>query len=838
MKILSKLSLRSLLLNKQRSIVTIIGIILSGALITAVASMITSFMFTMQQDAINTSGNRHITFFDVPKEEVNYLINHKETKEYYLSELLYNVKETDNDDEYFTTYNVSGATEEALADLEDNLIEGRLPQNDTEIVISEYLTYDYNIGEKIKFDKGTTYCQDGDEKFICERDFYANNIELESSEIVELTVVGYISYSNYQHHTLITKIDEISDRADISILYNNPENYKDITYSILGIESEFETGKYEYSYNSQLLSMSGYTVNDGTMEAITALASIVFGIIILSSIFCIRNSFAISANEKIRQYGMIRSIGATPRQIRKTIFKEGFYLGIIAIPLGIIFGLLAAYILVLLVNSLLAIEISTKMIFKVNYLVILLSIILSILTIYLSSIGTAIRVSRISEIDAIKNRNEIKIKKKKKLKVPKIIKSIFKNGGVIAYKNMKRNKSKFRTTIISITISVITFISLSYFLSIGFTTANNEFESSKYSYVVFNSDYSLDDKTKEQQFMEILKLDGAGDDYFYNYEISFLTEVTNMSDESEKYIMSTDDYSFVSLVKLDENTYNDLLKEINLDNEELNNTGLLFNNNITVYDGNEELEINAFKDNLNSINLHTYNSNSELVNTNKSLDIKYIDKNQDLFNFVGPTLIINEQTYNELKEITDYTMISNLYLNPEDNILLTEEIDTYEDINDNSFYIDDYVVYKKMIDNVLLLISIFLYGFITVITLIGVTNIFNTITTNINLRSKEFAILKSIGMTKKELINMIKLESFFYCIKSLIIGIPLGVLLSYLMYSSTSDSLMEELKFVPPYEAILIAIIFVFIIIYLIMRLSINKINKQNIIETIRNENI
>ena len=134
------------------------------------------------------------------------------------------------------------------------------------------------------------------------------------------------------------------------------------------------------------------------------------------------------------------------------------------------------------------------------------------------------------------------------------------------------------------------------------------------------------------------------------------------------------------------------------------------------------------------------------------------------------------------------------------------------------------------------LIGIFLYGFIIVITLIGITNIFNTITTNMELRRQEFAMLKSVGMTTKEFNRMIRLESLFMGLKSLIFGIPIGIGLSYLIYHFLAEE--SGMPYELPIVAILFAIITVFILISIIMKYSINKINKQNTIETIRNENI
>lgn len=131
--------------------------------------------------------------------------------------------------------------------------------------------------------------------------------------------------------------------------------------------------------------------------------------------------------------------------------------------------------------------------------------------------------------------------------------------------------------------------------------------------------------------------------------------------------------------------------------------------------------------------------------------------------------------------------------------------------------------------------KIFLYGFIAIVSLIGITNIFNTVTTGMELRGKEFAMLQSIGMTKKEFDKMIRLESVFYGSKALIIGVVSGTILSYVIFISAGES---QLKYTLPLLAIVMSVIVVIILLLGIMKYSIAQIRKQNIIETIRNENI
>ena len=179
-----------------------------------------------------------------------------------------------------------------------------------------------------------------------------------------------------------------------------------------------------------------------------------------------------------------------------------------------------------------------------------------------------------------------------------------------------------------------------------------------------------------------------------------------------------------------------------------------------------------------------------------------------------------------------------LYVNAKDTKKLENYIDDLVK-EDDAFKNVSYTNLEEEVkaqNAMVLIVSIFLYGFITVISLIGITNIFNTITTNMNLRSKEFAMLKSIGMTKCEFNRMIRLESIFYGMKSLLIGIPIGLMGSYIIYLAFKEGL--EFSYIFPLKPLCIVVLFVSIIIGIIMKYSLSKINKQNIIETIRNDNI
>ena len=149
--------------------------------------------------------------------------------------------------------------------------------------------------------------------------------------------------------------------------------------------------------------------------------------------------------------------------------------------------------------------------------------------------------------------------------------------------------------------------------------------------------------------------------------------------------------------------------------------------------------------------------------------------------------------------------------------------------------------YVNTIKAAILLVKLFIYGFIFVIALIGVTNIFNTITTNMNMRRKEFAMLRSVGMTNREFNRMIRLESFLYTLKSLLYGIPLGLFFSGIImfiFRSINQRVFDDIGIIIPWKAMLISLAAVLVLLWVIMKFSLVKIKKQNIIETIRNDNI
>lgn len=842
MHVLNKLTKRNLTLNKKRTIVTIIGIVLSTALIVCVSGMVTSFQKTIVNATIEDGGNYHVLIKNMSREDLLALENNRNIKDYYvMNEIGY--AKFDSLNEYKPYIYVRAFDESAVNHLGLHLVDGRMPENQEEVVISEHLVLDggYNktIGDTITLNIGSRYVYEEENKYLLNQSnplatYYAE----EEKEYIEeefvpettktYTIVGIIERPSYTledysapGYTIITYTDEITDHGSAALLYKKPKDYAKNTSEIVG-------NKYDYTYNSELLRWLGVT-DSATMSALYVVAFVVICIIIVSSVFVIKNSFAISITEKYKMYGMLRSVGATSKQIKKNVLFEGFILGLIAIPLGILCGIIAIVVLVFLINLILGEYLNNfHFVYSIPLLPILLSIVLASLTIYFSTIFTAKKAAKISAIEAIRSNNEIKIKSKK-LKTPKIIQKLFKTGGVIAYKNLKRNKKKYRTTVISIVVSVFVFIALSSFIDFGFKLSNLYYTQLDYNMYFYSNNGNIDEKIASLQkianFPEVER-------YSLMKESSLSIEKKYLSNFGREIVdlYGMDNLS-MRIVSVGEEEFNHYLKELGLNNDNMKNKAIL---------------IDEYSETINKKNyignLYNLKNNEQLVgmtDTEERFQIEVIRSNkrpmglQGMYS-EGGFLVISDEVFDTYFD--SYRSV--LYLKANDTKKLEASIDTlieedptFKDMNYNNY--DDFI---KENNAMVLIISIFLYGFITVISLIGITNIFNTITTNMNLRSKEFAMLKSVGMTKKEFNRMIRLESIFYGAKALIIGIPLGIGGSYLIYLAFKEGL--EFGYTFPIKSIIIAILFVSIIIGIIMKYSLSKINKQNIIETIRNDNI
>lgn len=736
------------------------------------------------------------------------------------------------------------------------ILEGRMPENSNEIVIPEHLIksgrINYTIGEKITLNLGKRQTKDGleltqedalltDESEETESSSTSKSETEDFEEIVDTkehtyTIVGIIERSNYKGiegfsapgYTAISYMDNENDinTANISVLYSNLKDFQKKTEDIKSVIEKNIGSSVTVSYNSSLIDYEG-GVSDTTMASLYSVGAVVIIIIILSSVFVIRNSFSISVSEKTKQYGMLSSIGATKKQIKKSVLYEGFYIGIIGIPLGILCGMLAVVILLQVVNVLLGDSLNEKCVFSIPILAIIASIAISAITIYLSCILPARRASKISPIEAIRGNDDIKIKAKK-VKTSKITKKLFGIGGVIASKNLKRNKKKYRTTVISLVVSISIFISLSSFLDYGGKIVNVYYKDLGY-------DISVYDGTVEN-YNEITKLDNV-EEYSYSYMTEGSVDINKYGSEFGKKRIAKDgeETNSITIILINNDYFKKFIEHLGIQSTNYKDIAILEDDAYEYIDEKTVFENYYSLKTGDSIEITLTNGEKRTVKISKKTDERPMGYKNVYSN--GGYLFVSEDFIQDKSDKKSFH-VGGLLIKSQNPDELENEINNLKKTNNlySKLYINNISKYVEENQKIILLISIFLYGFIAVITLIGVTNIFNTITTNMILRSKEFANLKSVGMTTKEFNRMIRLESILYGLKSLLIGIPLGLIGSYCIYNGIAKGL--DFGYILPLKSIIIAIIFVFIIVGLTMKYSLNKINKQNIIETIREDNI
>ncbi len=892
MNLLNKLTVKNLKLNKKRTIVTIIGIILSVALITAVASLYTSGVQTLINFETIEKGNFHVAYYDVPASDLSVFQNNREIENVNITQNIGYAKIASKN-EYKPYAYVKAFSKDSLKNLSVKLVSGRFPENSEEIVIPTHLKtngrLELKIGETITLNIGTRIGSDGvklKQSNPLQVGGEANDIidpvtgeistvtveEGKGEQIVDATpkiykIVGIIERpaSNIESYkapgyTFITYLNE-GEEAEYYDIYarytkDGTKNAYRLTANILGIDPdifekvkkdndmseetfnkykvEAQKQKYQININDYLIDLETNPITNSAIVGLGAVVCFVIVIIVITSVFCIKNSFDISITEKIKQYGMLRSVGATKKQIKKNVFFEATILGLIGIPLGILCGFLATYILVLVCNvyfkNIAQGRLELKFVF--SFASVIIAVVLGIITMYFSAFRSAKRASKVSPIDSIRNSANIKINAKK-LKSPKIIRKVFGIGGEISYKNLKRNKKKYRTTVISIVISVFVFIALASFMNMMLKSIKDEIALNDYNLSLTSYNVS---KENFDSFLGTTKLDNIEDfvvvrSATYNFpNAKYNPEYLEWADiHFEEGVQKP---GGLTVYALGTEQYQKYIKSLGLNYDEIKDKGIL-------YDYYENLQKHETEETKNkerkTLRVFDYKKGDKIsgkLENGKEYTFEIgaiTDKKPFGLRQGNETmLIVSDELFDSIVE----TKSLQIFFYSNNATKLQDDIDNYL-TGGETYVMTNLEERVNIMKNLLTLVGIFLYGFIIVISLIGITNIFNTITTNVELRSQEFAMLKSVGMTKKEFNRMIRLESIFMGSKSLLIGIPMGIVASYII-----TRLFAEGNYTFPVLPIIISIVTVFVLLLLIMKYSIGKINKQNIIETIRNENI
>ncbi|MCC3668231.1 MULTISPECIES: ABC transporter permease [Terrisporobacter] len=868
MNLYTALTLRYLKENKKRTIVTIIGIILSTALICGIGNIYNSFMDYQVRETVQRNGDFHATFYDVQNKDIGKITKSAGISKYGYSDNLgfgrYN-------DEKFLLQ-IKSYDKESFDGYQISLKEGKLPTNNKEIVVSEdsNLLKEKKIGDIITISVGKRVTKDGD---TLTGSWMDEDEKLIDTHKEEYKIVGIISKPGFEDGRQITTaisyldINKMGSKDDVnvSITANNPKEIYNIAGVIaknLGLKVEgIENGESDSSYynnengtyyenlqfNEHLLRLQSASAYDNINGGIDKIIILVTSLVIICTIATVYNAFSISISERKRQFGILNSIGATKSQTTKLVLMEAFLVSIIGIPLGLLAGTVAIDIVFKIIGSLYGSSLIGELGLRVVYspAVIILSAIIVIITILISAILPARQASKISPLESIKNSSNLKIGK---VKDSKIVRALFKAEGVLAYKNLRRNKKKFRITLFSLIISVVIFISFSGFMTLFINANKVQFGEVNYD-LRLSSSTAMDDKPLE----ELKNIPGINRVAEINdYSMGVYLPENKINENNEDLINDT---AYFSKEKIDNKTVYDILNcliklpgdfEINKINlkegsfekkEAIKENGVIFVRKSYYEEPGKkyEFELTNYKvgDTVKAY-ISDYDGEKEI---RKEIDLKIMAITDDIstgnsgYNYMGLDFI----TYDEVgKKFGLEANANEVYIstNGDENIR-----NTVKDIaNQYAYNVSDIMENVKSMQDTLMVMQIFVYGFVTVISLVSITNIVNTISTNINLRKRELAIIKSIGVTPGGFNKMIYLESLLYGALALIYGIPLGIGLVALMNVILGDVI--QMGLVLPWSAIAISAIGIFVITFISAYIPMKKINKENIIENIRQESI
>ena len=898
MNVFNKVTLQSLKRNKTRTIVTIIGIILSAAMICAVTTFASSIYNYALDNAIYVDGDWHGSAEDMSIETYEMIKNESKVSNHvYAQQLGYaKIKGCINENKPYLF--VLGASEGFSDMMPVHITSGKYPTSSSEILIPDHLYenggVELNIGDTIELALGKRmldgysmgqytpyYIYDENNETI------PSGEELVVEETRSYTVVGFYERPSFENftapgYTALTIADKDTNAQYNYSVWFKMNKAKDI-YSF--IEDNQLTGR----TNSSVLRYSGISKYEGFNTMIISLATIVIGLIMFGSIALIYNAFSISVAERTKQFGLLSSVGATKKQLRRMVISEALMVSAVGIPLGILAGVGGIGITLIFVGNkfqaLVGYPIPLKL--SVSTLSLVIAVVIALLTVLISAIVPSKRATKVSAIEAIRQSKDINTKIKK-VRTSKLVYKVFGLPGMLANKYYKRSRKKYRATVLSLFMSVVLFVSAAAFTGALTESVSDSFGSVGYDILIYGYENEFTKATTDDLLSELKSSKGVnqvayaqGSGYYVNVapnEVSkdYLDYYSVAEGLLNDKIENVGVYTTIKFV--DDSAYKDLLKTYKLNEDEYFNPDspkavavdgrVLFDSVLGKYTSYNVLksedtaisfviekvfdgyyfEGERADENGNPIYVYKSKENPEEtmeLSSEEALEEKTIDVGKIIYEapfFLDVNSRLSMIYPMSLRDnvLSVETFLNNgysYYITTDTHVETMNAIDeTLSDLSLERLRTQDIAAQEEENRNIVIIIQVFAYGFIILISLIAAANVFNTISTNIALRRREFAMLKSVGMTTKGFNRMMNFECILYGTRALLFGLPVSVGISYLIHLAVSEGYQKE--FTLPWVAIGIAVLSVFLVVFVTMMYSMSKVKKDNPIDALKNENL
>ncbi len=900
MNIFHKVTLESLKKNRTRTAVTIVGIVLSAALICAVTTSVSSFMNYALQNVIYNNGSWHAVVGNADWETHESLLEMEEIEgAVYGQQIGY--AETESLNEFKPYLFLLGMSEGFADTMPIHLLDGEYPDAPDEIAIPEHLSLNggvyYRIGDTVTLDIGTRqlddwtmwqdtpcYTTDGNGEATLQEE------TLVVRETRTFTVVGIYERPDFESYsapgyTALTAADSHDmGRYSYDIYYtlHDPKDAYDFVHTY---------PEYWGATNDDYLMMQGAYQFDGLYGLVYGLAAVFIGLIMFGSVSLIYNAFSISVSERTKQFGLLSSVGATRKQLRRMVFFESFAVSAIGIPLGILIGIAGIGVTLLVIGEkfMTSFGFHVPMRVCVSPFAILAACIVALVTVLISAWIPSVRATSVTAVEAIRQNKDIKTEKKP-IRTPKFIYKLFGLSGMLAHKHYKRSKKKYRATIVSLFMSIVLFISASAFTDYLLTVASGGLGTYGYDLTFYangedlklvDSPDALLDTIAENEYVDTAT-------YLQSYSLlGFIAKEYLHEDVIDFYPYSDgtnpnipEDWANIHtyVYFVEDTAFRTLLAEYALSEAEFMNPEAplaIAVDGMTRFNAAEERyeQVNALRSDNSIITVETirelegyYYAGPEETGNGEMLfryqpvesDEPPLDLTAEEAKITFPMQagkVIYEKPYfigedHDIIYIYPYSMRD--YVLPKDAGLydaiyykvqaeehaacytsLKKTLDNMRMHTDN---LHNYAADVEQERSLVTIVQVFSYGFVVLISLIAAANVFNTISTNIALRRREFAMLKSIGMTAGDFNRMMHFECLLYGSKALLLGLPVSFLVTLLIHKAVLSG--YDMPFYLPWEAVAIAVLSVFAVVFATMLYAMQKIKADNPIDALKDENL
>ena len=908
MNVFNKVTLESLKKNRTRTIVTIIGIMLSAAMICASTTFVASMQNFVLRYTVYKTGDWHGAVYDAAYKDYEDIRDSDRVSSAAYAQVLGYAKIDSANERKPYLYVLGGDVASGyFKTMPVHLILGTLPKDSTEIILPEHLTsngkVNYKLGDTVTLDVGDRTLDGrrlGQDTPVYTYDS-ETQVEIMSGERLEnteprtYTVVGIYERPTFEDYsapgyTALTAADTKSaDQAPIHCYFklHKPAGVYDF------MKEMGYTQEYRYAYNTKVLLYSGTAPFDSFLTAFYSLAAIIIALIVFGSVSLIYNAFSISVSERTRQFGLLSSVGATRKQLRRMVLFEALAVSIVGIPLGILVGIGGIGITLLLIGdkffSIVRVDIPMRL--CVSWQAVVIAAVIALVTVLISAWIPSKRATRVSAVEAIRQSMDIKVSGRP-VRTSKLAYKLFGLPGVLAGKHYKRNRKKYRTTVVSLFMSIVLFVSAAAFTDYMMESAEGGLASDQFD-LIYAAESDASSAMTPDALLELLfsEQNVTGGTYtkkqFLQGDISREYVTAMYADRFADFGMESEDrapkdFSISGyLYFVADAEFNRLLEKYNLKEADYYDRdkplGLALDRNIEldrrlekyvtldtlkgdgcVIEGLYYVEIDGYyrkdsriDENGNKVVLYQNRDNENdiielpyeesfakyTLRSEKTIEEApfFVSRSTPVaINMIYPhsmlESVIPEAALNQFRN-TEYFLTSSNHAASFENLatMLTEN-------GLSSRQLFDYAANAETNRNVITIIRVFAYGFIVLISLIAAANVFNTISTNISLRRREFAMLKSVGMTQKGFRRMMNYECLLYGSKALLLGLPVSCGITYLIYRAVTTA--YETSFHLPWAAIGIAVLSVFLVVFATMIYAMRKAKKDNPIDALKNENL